>query len=64
MTAPFGWASLEGVVFLISAALAWRIASPTHRPVSRSFPKSTSAQHPRYFQPSTPLGVVNPPRQA
>ncbi len=57
------WASVEGVAFLASAVLAWRIASPTRRPTSTSFPKTTAAQHPR-SQPSKPLGVANHPRQA
>ena len=55
---------LEGVIFLVSAVLAWRISRPTQSPASRSFHMSTAAQYPRSPQPSTPLGVANHLRQA
>jgi BCD family chlorophyll transporter-like MFS transporter len=56
--------ALEGMVFLVSAALAWRISRPTKNSIPRSFPKSTADQYPRTPQPSTPLSVANHPRQA
>jgi BCD family chlorophyll transporter-like MFS transporter len=48
--------ALEGVVFLLSAVLAWRISS--------SSPRSSAAKTPHLSHPGAPLGVANHPRQA
>lgn len=50
--------ALEGAVFLVSAALAWRISRPAHSPAhkanSHTSPKSAAAEHLRTPTPARP----------
>ena len=48
---------LEGMVFLLSAVLAWRISQPTSASAEGDSPNHV-------FHPGAPLGAANHPRQA